>query len=165
MTTPNATPNESATTSHAQPAAANEVTLDHIRAAAEWARTAEQPTPLDGTIRRYDQGQWDCGTACCIWGAASILAGNGPAKEGPPQEWRKKDAQHRIVSALMCSGGTRPEQILEILTRADLTGANLTGADLTGADLTDADLTRANLTDADLTDAWIWLGDRRLKLA
>ncbi len=109
-----------------------DVALDHIRKAAKWAKAANVPTPLDGTTRRYDQSQWDCGTACCMWGAASILAGNGPAKCGPPDEWAT-DARSKLVVALLNSGYTTPEQMLAILDSADLTRANLTRANLTGA--------------------------------
>src|ERR1700723_512218 len=131
----------------------NTITLDHIRQAAEWAQKAKLPTPLDGVTRQYDQSQWDCGTSCCIWGAASILAGNGPATSGPPDEWTKTDAHHQIVSALMCSGVTSPKQILDILELVDLSGADLRGANLRGANLNGANLNGANLRGADLNGA------------
>ena len=137
----------------------NEVTIDHVKQACQWAKTAgETPKPIDGLERRYRQDNWDCGTSCCVWGAASLLAGNGPATNGPGAEWASKDAQHVILAALMNSGYSRPEQMEEIannanLARADLAGANLTGADLAGANLTGADLAEANLTGADLAEA------------
>ena len=60
------------------------ITLDHVRQAAEWAmKAASEPQPIDGLTRKYRQSDWDCGTSCCMWGAASIMAGCGPAKEGP----------------------------------------------------------------------------------
>lgn len=131
----------------------NEVTLDHIAKAAEWAAHAQATCELDGQQRRYDQSQWDCGTSCCIWGAASILAGNGPAKKGPPTEWLSLDAKHRLIGALLFSQYTTPERIQDILAREDLTGADLTHANLTDANLTCANLARANLTGANLTYA------------
>ena len=69
-----------------------EITIDHIKQACEWAKSAkDSPKPIDGLERQYSQGDWDCGTACCIWGAASILSGNGPTKNGPPADWAATD--------------------------------------------------------------------------
>jgi hypothetical protein len=129
-----------------------EITLEHIRKAAEWAKSASEPTPIDGVTRRYDQGHWDCGTACCMWGAASIIAGNGPALSGPPEGWAI-NSQRKLVRALLNSGSTTPEQVIEVLDKANLGGANLRGADLSGADLSGADLGGANLRGADLRGA------------
>ncbi len=130
----------------------NDVTVDHIKAACEWAKTAKEPQAIDGQTRRYNQSNWDCGTSCCIWGAAHILAGNGPATSGPPAEWAAKDLRHILLAGLMNSGLSTPDQIAAI--------ANLTRANLTRANLTDA-----NLTDADLTDALVMIGNviRRIK--
>jgi hypothetical protein len=136
------------------------ITLDHIRQAAEWARDARQrgnnePTQIDGlpVTRRYDQGQWDCGTSCCMWGAAALIAGCNPVTQGPPTEWIGGDAIRVGVYGLLRSRMTTPDQMLLLLTYADLTYADLTGADLAGANLTDANLARANLTYANLTRA------------
>jgi len=149
----------------------NEVTLDHIRQACQWARTAAAPTPIDGQVRKYNQSNWDCGTSCCIWGAASILAGNGPATDGPPAEWAKRSAAHQLTFALMCSSSGDPERIEKALDLrganlrganlrgADLRGADLRGADLRGADLSGAYLSSANLRDANLSGAWVTVGN------
>jgi hypothetical protein len=127
-----------------------DITLDHIRAAAEWARdAANEPKPIDGQTRKYNQGQWDCGTSCCMWGAASLLAGCGPASGPPPEDWLS-DHVHVAVNGLLCSGMTRPEQMLALLDSADLTGADLTDADLAGAYL---------------AGAHIWVGGTKLYLS
>jgi len=133
----------------------NEVTLEHVRQACQWAKTAAAPTPIDGQVRKYDQAKWDCGTSCCIWGAASIIAGNGPATSGPPAEWAKRSAAHQLTFALMCSSSGDPERIEKALDLrdADLRGANLRGANLRDADLRGANLRGANLIGADLSDA------------
>src|SRR5438105_4922465 len=111
-----------------------EITLDHVRQAAEWAQKASVgPLPIDGLERRYAQGNWDCGTSCCMWGAASIIAGCGPAGQGPPDEWATT-GRHKLAVALMNSGRSTPEQMLAIIN-TDLSGANLRGADLHGANL------------------------------
>ncbi len=121
-----------------------EITLEHIRKAAEWAKTAIEECPLDGQVRKYNQSSWDCGTSCCVWGAASILAGEGPAKSGPPNSWAK-DAKSKIIIALLNSTRSTPDQMLLILNRDNLSDANLADANLAGAK--------------------IWLGNRRVKLA
>jgi Pentapeptide repeats (8 copies) len=133
----------------------NEITLEHVKKAAEWAQTAiDAPQVIDGLTRRYNQGTWDCGTSCCIWGAASIIAGNGPSLIGPPNVWGS-DLRRILVAALLNSGRSTPEQVLAILALPDanLSGANLRGADLSGADLSGANLSDANLRGADLSGA------------
>jgi len=129
------------------------ITLDHVRQAAEWAKKAVEPTPIDGQVRKYNQGNWDCGTSCCMWGAASIIAGQGPASTGPSDEWAGQDTQHLGAAALMRSGMSTPDQMLAFLRGADLSGANLRGADLSSADLSGANLSGANLRSADLSGA------------
>jgi hypothetical protein len=133
------------------------ITLDHIKKAAEWAANAgSEPLPLDGLTRRYDQSDWDCGTACCMWGAASILAGCGPASVGPSSEWSGQDLAHTLVAGIMRNGTGTPQQMIDLLTNlsgADLSEANLSGADLRGADLREAGLREANLSGANLRGA------------
>ena len=92
----------------------NEITLDHIREAALWA-AAEHQGPLAGVQRVYNQTCWDCGTACCIWGAANLLAGNGPVCGGPSWEWAKMSPKRTLIARLLASGYTTPEQILRYL--------------------------------------------------
>lgn len=130
----------------------NEITLDHIRAAAEWAKQASKPYPIDGLTRQYKQDSWDCGTSCCIWGAASILAGNGPTTTGPEDDWAS-DGQRKIIVGLLRSSKSTPEQVLLILGRANLRDANLADADLRDANLAGANLRDANLAGADLAGA------------
>jgi hypothetical protein len=139
-----------------------EITLDHIRAACQWARNAaaaDAPQPIgeagDGLTRAYDQAHWECGTSCCVWGAASILSGNGPAIEGPPAAWAAQSAGHLLAAALMRSGNSTPDRIenATYLKGANLEGADLKGANLEGADLKGADLKGANLEGADLKGA------------
>jgi hypothetical protein len=131
----------------------NEITLDHIRQAAEWAKTAQYQQTIGGLTRNYNQSEgWDCGTSCCIWGAASIIAGNGPATTGPSVDWAKQSINHTVARALMNSESSTPEQLLESLN-ADLSRANLREADLSGANLRGANLSWANLRGADLSGA------------
>ena len=149
----------------------NEITLDHIAAACRWAKKAiAEPLAIDGLERKYDQSSWDCGTSCCIWGAASIASGNGPAKSGPPPEWVAQSGSHLLAAALMNSGSSTPEQIEAVLQAdlqgadlqdADLQGVDLRGADLRGVDLRGADLRDADLRDADLRDADLQGADLR----
>jgi len=129
------------------------ITLEEIKKAAEWAKEASEPKPIDGTTRKYDQSNWDCGTSCCMWGAASIATGNGPASSGPTPEWSAQSHLHVCVAGLLNSGNSSPEQVIELLSGADLRSADLRDANLRGADLSGADLSGANLRDADLSDA------------
>ena len=122
-----------------------EITLEHVRQAAEWAKQAmDAPKPIDGETRKYNQGQWDCGTSCCMWGAASLIAGAGAASGPPPREWCV-DAIHTAAHGLMCSGTSTPDMMLALLRKANLRGANLRGANLRGADLREANLSEADL--------------------
>lgn len=97
------------------------VTLEHIRQAAEWAQTAlqaqeaQQMHPLDGHWRAYNQRTWDCGTACCIWGAAHLLATGEPDPAGPGHAWAGQSRLHSKVWLLLIRPYTRPSQVLELL--------------------------------------------------
>jgi hypothetical protein len=131
-----------------------EITLEHVRKAAEWAKEAkDDPKPIDGLTRLYCQTEWDCGTACCMWGAASIISGNGPAIGPPENEWSSQSHLHAAAAGIMKQGMSTPDQLLALLRNADLRGANLRGANLSDADLSGADLSDADLSDADLSDA------------
>src|SRR5579872_6112857 len=103
-----------------------EITLDHIREACDWAeKTGNSTKPLDGFKRSYRQDTWDCGTACCIWGVASILAGNGPAMSGPPQRW-KTNLGRVVIAGLLSSASAKPKIIKEAIEKyADLREARL----------------------------------------
>ena len=110
------------------------ITLLEIKKAAEWAKEAGQEAkPIDGLNRQYKQSIWDCGTSCCMWGAASIATGNGPALAGPTLEWTMQSLLHVCVAGLLNSRSSTPEQMLELLSSARLSGADLRGADLSGA--------------------------------
>ena len=135
----------------------NEITLKHVAQAVEWAKGAAAPQPIDGLVRKYSQAQWDCGTTCCIWGAASIIAGNGPATCGPSEAWAAQSHKHAALSGLMRSVMSSIEMIENLLRGADLGNADLSGADLretdlSGANLRNADLSGANLRKADLSE-------------
>ena len=107
------------------------ITLEEIKKAAEWAKEASEPKPIDGTTRKYDQSNWDCGTSCCMWGAASIATGNGPASSGPTPEWSAQSHLHVCVAGLLNSGNSSPEQVIELLRGADLRGANVSIGNVT----------------------------------
>jgi len=137
----------------------NEITLDHIRAACEWAITArETPQPIDGLVRKYDQGHWDCGTACCVWGAAHIQAANGKATSGPSKAWSNQSLAHTLIAGLMNTSSATPERmiaLLDNLSGANLSGAYLSGADLSGADLRGTYLSGTYLSGADLRGTYL----------
>ncbi len=130
-----------------------EITVEHIAAAVEWAKGAVEPQPIDGTTRKYVQSSWDCGTSCCIWGAAHLLARGAPATSGPPEEWWAGSQQKLILASLMNCGTVTPQVFEKYLRDANLRDANLSDANLRGADLRDADLRGANLRGADLRGA------------
>ena len=135
------------------------ITLEHVQKAAEWAAKAgEEPLPLNGLVRHYDQSDWDCGTACCMWGAASIISGCGPTKEGPSSEWSGQDLAHTLVAGIMRNGSSTPAQMIALL-------ANLRGVNLRGANLRQANLSCANLRDANLSDATVKIGNVCRKIA
>lgn len=101
-----------------------EITFEHIRAAAEWALTAkDKPMPIDGHVRLYVQSEWDCKTACCIWGAAHILARGCPTLYGPNCEfvnkkevyWNRQSLGHHRISELLFRPTTTPQQVLSLL--------------------------------------------------
>jgi hypothetical protein len=142
------------------------ITLEHVRKAAEWAKNAVETCPLGGTMRRYDQSDdWDCGTKCCMWGAASIIAGCGSATKGPSDEWAAQSHIHVVAAGIMRSGMSTPDQMLNFMTRANLFEANLFEADLSGTNLSEANLTRADLSEANLSGALIKIGNAYKRLA
>ena len=135
------------------------ITLDHIKQAAVWAaQTKTESKPIGSLERSYKQSEWECGTSCCMWGAASILAGCGPAAAGPSPEWSGQDLWHTLVAGILRSGNSTPEQMLQLLRNADLRaadlrGVNLSGADLRGVNLRNADLRGVDLRGVNLSDA------------
>ncbi len=100
----------------------NEVTLEHIKKACEWAIEARGKgrVPIDGKLREYDQCSWDCGTACCIWGAANILAGNDQDDSlGINKSWGEQSKAHSVAATLMSINDriNIPERVLEVLEK------------------------------------------------
>jgi len=99
------------------------ITLADIRAAAEWAHTAaDGPRPLGGTTRAYRQGSWDCGTSCCMWGAAHLRRLNVPALVGPTNEWAAQSKLHWRVAALLRDSEATPADVLALLDAAAAMG-------------------------------------------
>ena len=103
------------------------VTLDHIRRAAEWAiKTGNKPRRIGNKKRAYNQSTWDCGTACCIWGAACILAGKPLGRSGNPlqprnrssADWQRLDKEHPEIIGLLGYWMTKPEEVLDAVKEA-----------------------------------------------
>lgn len=105
-----------------------EITFEHIRAAAEWALTAkDKPMPIDGTERMYRQHTWECGTTCCIWGAAKILATGKPFELDPGsiyysseaefaiEDWSEESDSHFDIYDLLSDQRSTPEEVLSLL--------------------------------------------------
>ncbi len=136
-----------------EPAIIEPITLDHALKGALWAKDAKGICPIDGHQRKYCQNDWDCGTSCCMWGAASLIAGQGPAKTGPSAMWAAQSLIHTAAAGIMNSGITTPEQLIALLRGANLRDANLSDANLRGANLSDANLRGANLHGANLHGA------------
>lgn len=97
----------------------NEVTLKHIRQAAEWARRNRDAGLMNEELCvvqcHYNQRQWSCGTAYCIWGIANLLAGNGKVTEGPGCGWWEQSSLHGEVETILSDAYGRPEEVLELL--------------------------------------------------
>lgn len=81
-------------------------------------RAIEQPVEVNGCTRLYDQREWDCGTACCIHGFASLHAGNGHATEGPQCDDYGDlpgEVRNGVLSVLWSTGGT-PALVRRVLS-------------------------------------------------
>ncbi len=92
-----------------------QITREHVLAACEWAiQHRDSAGEIGGVARRYEQSSWDCGTACCVWGAASLLAGLGPATDGPA-DGALGDGDGEIAVRLMRLTTTTPEHIAAAL--------------------------------------------------
>lgn len=101
------------------------ITSAHLLAALAWAEGACTPAQLAG--RSYNQEEWDCGTACCIHGAAHLLARGEPATHRPDLEDYADlppPIRDGVVSVLKSPGGT------PALVRRVLSGAIQIGADV-----------------------------------
>lgn len=94
------------------------ITSEHLRAILPWAeQSANAPHEINGAKRRYNQNEWDCGTSCCMHGAAVLLATGQPATYGPTDDdYRDLSDETRdgVMSLLRSPGGT-PELIRRVL--------------------------------------------------
>lgn len=100
------------------------ITSAHLLAALDWAEGRSTPPQL--ADRAYDQELWDCGTACCIHGAAHLLARGAYATHGPADEDYADlppTIRDGVVSVLMSRGGT-PALVRRVLSGELLIGAN-----------------------------------------
>ena len=71
---------------------------------------------IGGFKRVYDQSQWDCGTSCCVWGAAHLIAGFGPTDDGPKHnQFDQKDPLVCLAVRIMNNSLAKPEHILAAL--------------------------------------------------
>lgn len=57
------------------------LTADDLRAVLPWAEAGGGE--IAGEQREYGQSDWDCGTACCLHGAAHLLARGRPTDDEP----------------------------------------------------------------------------------
>lgn len=71
------------------------ITLDHVKQAIEMAEAGE------GFGRKYDQKKWDCGTACCVAGFASLIATGQPQDSPMPRSFGEQSPTHSLLRALM----------------------------------------------------------------
>jgi hypothetical protein len=98
----------------------------------------------------YDQSKWGeagCGTPCCVWGHACLIAGLEPQSPtgAPPDD----TPYARMIAQL--AGSSWPDVLRamrQVRQDGSLTDANLHGANLSVADLRGANLRGANLRDA-----------------
>jgi len=100
------------------------LTREHLLLACEWAERG-LPT-IGGAPRVYDQSYWDCGTACCLHGAAHLAARGTPATYGPQvgdYTDLAPDVRAGVLSVLCSPGGT------PALVRRVIAGELVVGAD------------------------------------
>jgi len=98
-------------------------TLDHIRAALKIAKKGSHKYKGIEMPVEFDQGSW-CGTSCCVWGHAMLLAGNTKIvteKDGERADdfattqlgkFAMKGARHRALQIMM---GTFSDDVLPVL--------------------------------------------------
>jgi len=99
-------------------------TLTHMRAALKVARDGGKKYKFFSKFIEYFQGTW-CGTECCVWGHALLLAGNeGMVKDTLDQErlaWRikgtfmQKSKRHMALGVIMEATATEVLPILGAL--------------------------------------------------
>lgn len=98
------------------------LTKEDLLAACDWA---ERDGYLHG--RMYDQQDWDCGSACCLHGAAHLIAYGEPAKGGPSDDDYgdlRSDIRAGVISVLWSPGGT-PELIRRVIAREVVIGEHV----------------------------------------
>lgn len=105
------------------PKAQTPLTSAHLQVAAEWAiraRKVGKAIPIDGAKRKYRQSKWDCGTACCLHGAAHLIARGTPTTYPPDDHKDYADLDlptyHKVMDILWDPTGT-PEDLLAVLDR------------------------------------------------
>ncbi len=120
------------------------VTMDHVVQACDWAmKKGKEQEPLKGL--EYDQGIWAgsdhsdeddfydkapaCGTRCCIWGAAFIIANGIAAFSGPSHTWKDQSSLHRKMARLfqetedtgeLCSDDEGDQEFLSMVKKEAL---------------------------------------------
>jgi hypothetical protein len=87
-------------------------TIEHVKQAINWAMGERDLLPDYG----YDQEVYLCGTACCVYGAACLLAGETPPIFGGPNHDALGDdpTMLLLVRAMKCHA-TTPKQMLDII--------------------------------------------------
>lgn len=103
---------------------APEITIEHIKQACHWAiSAASEARSIAGYLRAYNQKTWDCGTTCCIWGAAWLAVYGRPylkGVNGPERaSWADKSPLHLNLMFSMEGPSTRLEEILAIIAEAE----------------------------------------------
>lgn len=98
-------------------------TINHIKKAIKIAHAGGKWYKFWGLKVRYEQSNW-CGTSCCVWGHAMLLAGNekilNSSKFNPHQitlearnDFAEIDDQHRALSRMMSCPS---EEVLPVLS-------------------------------------------------
>lgn len=93
------------------------LTSEHLLEACDWAESGKQLDIPELAVRSYKQVFWDCGTTCCLHGAASIIAGRGPTDIGPNDADYKDlpDVLRAGVLSVLRSGGGSPDLLRRVL--------------------------------------------------
>lgn len=77
--------------------------MEHIVEAVKWAKSKRK------TLKRhkisYNQANFtekdsDCGTRCCIWGAAFLVATGKTTNEGPSETWTNKSVRNSLLEKM-----------------------------------------------------------------
>lgn len=88
----------------------NTITEAHVRQAIDWAMG--NGTLPSGIERTYDQATVDCGSSCCIWGAAHLIAEMPGLAEMPTSDTALGDELRLVIAVrLMRSSTAAPEHI------------------------------------------------------